>query len=66
MYFLMSYIESIGVLMAGTGMKEILEKAIGGAPKMLTWKRYPQDLRALRMLMEEVLRPLLKDGNITS
>ena len=33
---------------------------------MLTGKKYPQNLRALRMLMEEVLKPLLKDGKITS
>ena len=66
MHFLMSYIGSIGVLMAGTGMKEILEKAFDGVPKMLTGKKYPQNLRALRMLMEEVLKPLFKDGKITS
>ena len=66
MHFLMSYIGSIGALMAGTGMKEILEKAFGGVLKMLTGKKYPQNLRALRMLVEEVLRPLLKNGKITS
>ena len=66
MHFLMSYIGSIGNLMAGTGVKEILEKAFGGVPKMLIGKKYPQNLRALRMLVEELLRPLLKDGKIDS
>ena len=66
MHFLVSYIGSIGVLMAGTCMKEILEKAFGGVSKMSTVKKYPQNLRALKMLMEEVLRPLLKDRKITS
>ena len=54
MHYLMSYIGSIGTLMAGTGMKEILEKTFGGVPKMLLGKKYPQNLRALRMLVEKV------------
>ena len=62
----MSYIVSIDVLMAGTGMKEFLEEAFGGVTKMLTFKKYPQNVRALRLLMEEVLIPLLKYGRITS
>ena len=41
MHFLMSYIGSVGVLVAGTGMKEILEKTFGGVPKILTGKKYP-------------------------
>ena len=62
----LSYIGSVGVLVAETGMKEILVKAFGGVPKMLTGKKYPWNFRALRVLIEEVLRPLLKDGKITS
>ena len=60
----MSYIGSIGVLKAGTGMKNSRESI--WVPKILTGKKYPQNLRYLRMLVEEVLRPLLKDGKITS
>ena len=37
----MSYIGSVGVLVAETGMKEILVKAFGWVPKMLTGKKYP-------------------------
>ena len=55
----MSYIGSIGDLMAGAGMKESLKKAFDGVPK------FPQILRALSMIMEEVSRSLLKDGKIT-
>lgn len=58
----MSHIGSISVLITGTGVNEILDKAFGGIPKMLTGKRYLQNLRALRMLMEELSRPLSKDG----
>ena len=66
MHFLMSYIASIDVLMAETGMKEFLEKAFGRVTKMLTFKKYPQNVRALSLLKEEVLSPLLKYGKITS
>ena len=66
MHFLMSYIASIDVVMAGTGMKEFLEKAFGGVTKISTFKKYPQNVRALRLLMEEVLSPLLKYRKITS
>ena len=45
-------------------MKESLKKAFDGVPKMLTVK-FPQILRALSMIMEEVSRSLLKDGKIT-
>ena len=60
----MSYIGSIGDLMAGAGMKESFKKAFGGVPKMLTVK-FPQIFRALSMIMEEVSRSLLKDRKIT-
>ena len=33
---------------------------------MLRGKKYPQNLRGFILLMEKVLRPLLKDGEITS
>ena len=35
----MSYIGSIGPLTAGSGLKEILEKAFGSVSKMLTGKK---------------------------
>ena len=66
MHLLMSYVGSIGSLMAGSGLKEILEKAFSGVPKMLTGKNFPQCVRALRMVVEEILRQILKDGTINS
>ena len=56
MHFLMSYIGSIGIFMAGTGMKKIIEKAFVGVSKMLTGKKCPQNLKALPMLMEKYWR----------
>ena len=54
MHFLMSFIGSISSLMAGSGLKEILEKAFGGVPKMLTGKKFPQCVRALIIVVEDI------------
>ena len=62
----MSYIGSIVSLMVGSGLKEILEKAFGDVPKMLTRKTFLQCERVLRMLVEEILRPIIKDGTVNS
>ena len=44
--------------MADTGIVEILKDAFGGVLKMLSGKKFPQNVRSLRMLVEELLRPL--------
>ena len=58
MHVLMSYCGCTGTLMADTGIVEILSVAFGGVLKMLSGKKFPQNVRALRMLVEELLRPL--------
>ena len=55
MHFLMSYIGSIGSLMAQTGLEEILSEQFGGVKKMLTGKKFPEYVRALRLLLAELL-----------
>ena len=57
---------SVFLWFSSISMKKILEKVCVRVPKMLTEKKYPQTFRAFRMLMEEVLRPLLKDRKIIS
>jgi len=64
MHLLMSYVGSIGSLMAGSGMTEILSEAFAGVLKMLTGKQYPDNVRALRMLVEEIIRPLFQTQNL--
>ena len=64
MHLLMSYVGSIGSLMAGSGMTEILSEAFAGVLKMLTGKTYPDNVRALRMLVEEIIRPLFPTQNL--
>ena len=56
MHTLMSFLGSIGTLMADTGLEPIMNAAFGGVPKMLT---YPQNSRALRIVVEELLRGII-------
>ena len=63
MHLLMSYCGCIGTLMANTGIIEILSVAFGGVLKMLSGKKLPQNERALRMLVEELLRPLFRKNS---
>ena len=54
----------IGTLIAGSGLEEILKSAFAGVPKMLTGKKFQQNVRALRILMEEMLRPVSRNQDI--
>ena len=60
---LMSFVGCIGVLMANTGLAEVLKAAFGRVARMLTGKNFPQNVRALRMLCEELLRDILQDAD---
>ena len=64
MHLLMSYCGCIGTLMADIGIVETLSVAFGGVLKMLSGKKFPQNVRALRMLVKELLRPPLFGKNI--
>ena len=52
---MMSFIGSIGSLMAG--LYELLNSTFAGVQKMMTGKKVPQNMRALRIVAEELLRP---------
>ena len=58
MHFLMSF---IGNLMAHSGLDDILSSAFGGVEKMLSGKNFPQNFRALRMVVEELLGSYIAD-----
>jgi hypothetical protein len=64
MHFLMSFIGSVGTLMANTGLEEIMKAAFGGVPHMLSGKKFPQNARALRIVVEEVISSIVQ--NVTS
>lgn len=59
----MNFIGAVGKLMAGTGLKELLESTFGSVDKMLKGIMYPQNIRALRFVVEELLRPILPETN---
>ena len=56
---LMSFVGAIGAIMADSGLSEILESVFGGVPKLLSGKKFPQNVRALRLVLEELLRDIL-------
>ena len=55
MNFIMDFVSSIGTLMEDSDLKEILSATFGSIEKMLQGKKYPQNVRALRLLTEELL-----------
>ena len=64
MHALMSFVGSIGTLMTDTGRSEVLGEVFGGVQKMLSGKKFPQNVCALRMLAEEVLRCIIEGHQI--
>ena len=65
MHMPMSFIGSIGALMADCGLSEILESTFGGVTKMLSENKFPQNMRALRLLVEELMRQLFSKKELT-
>ena len=58
MHTLMSFAGSVGTLMADSGLENILQAAFGGVAKM-SGKNFPQNMRALRLVAEELLRYII-------
>ena len=56
----MSFVDSVGVLMANSGLDEILKSAFGGVQHMLSGTKFPLNVRALCLVMEEVLSKVVK------
>ena len=59
MHCLMSFVGAVGALMAGSGLEDVLKSTFAGVPKLLSGKKFPENIRALRIVVEEVLRPVL-------
>ena len=59
MHMLMSFMGCVGVLMADSGLEEVLKSSFGSVANMLAGKRFPQNVRALRLVVEELLREFL-------
>ena len=56
MHALMSSIGSIGSLMVKSGLYELLDSTFAGVQKMMTGKKFPQNMRAFRIVAEELFR----------
>ena len=66
MHMLMSFVGAVGTLMQGSGLSEILESTFTGVARMLSGKKFPQNVRAMRLVVEELLRGIMRNDNITS
>ena len=66
MHFIMNLFGCVGTLMADTGLSDVMECAFGGVSHMLTGKRFPQNFRALRMVVEELLRSMILEADETN
>ena len=63
---LMNFIHATAIIMADSGMKEVLARTFGSVDKMLNEKKYHQNFRALRMLVEELLRDVVQEPDVIS
>ena len=61
MYWLMSFVGSIGVLLKNSSLVLWLQCAFTGVPKMLTGKKFPMKVCLLRFIMLELLRGFVVD-----
>ena len=54
--FLTSFVGSVGKLMSRSGLEEIMSPAFAGVKKMLLGKKFPMNIRALRIVcLEDML-----------
>ena len=65
MHLLMSFVGSIGTLMAESGLAEVISAVFGLVPKMLTGKKFPQNVRTMRMVAEEILRQVMQSTPVS-
>ena len=47
MHILMSFVGAFGTLMSNSGLEELMSSTSGGVAKMLSGKKFPQNVRAL-------------------
>ncbi len=63
MHFLVDFVGCVVTLMADSGLKQIMSTTYCSVDKMLQGNKYPQNIRALRLLTEELLRPVFEKEN---
>ena len=60
----MSYIGCIASLMVQSGLEGVLSEQFGGVKKMMTGKKFPENVRAFRLLLEELLWPIFSNATV--
>ena len=63
---LMSFVGAVGSLMEESGLLEVMIAGFSGVAKMLNGKKFPQNVRALRIIVEELLRKIIQDSKVES
>ena len=61
MHWLMSSVGSVGVLMENSGLQMMMKSAFAGTEKMLTGKKFPTNVRALRFVVVKLLHGFIDD-----
>ena len=56
MHWIMSFVGSVGKLMEKSGVAQLMMSSFAGVEKMLTGKKFPMNIRALRFVVVELLR----------
>ena len=59
MHWLMSFVGSVGKLMKSSGLDMLMETAFAGVEKILIGKEFPMNVRALRIVVVELLQTLI-------
>jgi len=65
MHTLMSFVGCVGTLMAKSRLYEIMESTFTDVSKMPNGKMFSQNMRALRLVVEELLRPVFNTEDLT-
>ena len=58
-HLLLSFVSASSTRLNGSDENEVLGAVFAGVTKMLKGKKFPYNVRALRMLVEEVLCPII-------
>ena len=66
MHMLMSFVGAVGSLMDESGQVEVTNAGFSGVAKMLNGKKFQLNVRALRIIVEELLRKIIQDSKVAS
>ena len=62
----MSFVCAVGSLTGEKGLAEVMNTGFSGIAKMLNGKKFPQNVRVLCIIVEELLRKIIQDSKVAS